>query len=364
MRITSMDIFPITLELKNPIPMSSGVIRTCNNVVVRLTTDEGAVGWGEGVEAPSLTGHRQTDIVTHLKTLEELVVGQDPRQINRLWGAIIRAFPVASTALAAVDIALHDLVGKIYGVPANAIIGGVVRERVPALTLVGSGNTDADIDKLGALVDDGFSWFKLKLGMAPAADEWRTVERAVELVGPLGAVCADANGAWPEGDAVRFLRGLEGVPLRFLEQPVAAGEDAVLLRVADESPVPICADESAGSLGAVAGFAGTSVSGVSVKLIKHGGMTGVMRAGSICSTGGLEVNLAGKVIESSISAAANLHCAAALDAIEYGCSPANRGLVMDVTGEPLGVVKGEFAVPTGDGLGVEVDEELMGRLAT
>ena len=101
---------------------------------------------------------------------------------------------------------------------------------------------------------------------------------------------------------------------------------------------------------------------MSLKLIKHGGMTGVMRGAAICATAGLGVNLAGKVIESSVSAAANLHCAAAMDAVDFGCSPANQGVVQDVTETPITATNGHFDVPKGPGLGIEVDEGMVRRL--
>lgn len=364
MKITSMEVFPIRIALTDPIPMSSGVISSTGNVLVKLAADDGNVGWGEGVEAPSLTGHRQADIVGHLRSLEALVLGADPRRVNELWARIHATLPEASTALGAIDIAIHDLVGKSYGVPAHALIGGMTRERVPALTLVGSGDTDADLAKLESLLEAGFGWFKIKLGIGPAEVERRTLEKAVELAGPESMLCADANGAWGEGYAESFLQSLAGLPLRFLEQPVAGADRLGLLRLAKVSPVPLCADESATTLGAIMDFAGTAIGGVSVKLIKHGGITGVMRAGGICSVAGLEINLAGKVIESSVSAAANLHCAAALHRIDYGCSPANRGLVLDVTEDPIRPESGEFAVPSSPGLGVQVDETMVARLSS
>jgi muconate cycloisomerase len=114
----------------------------------------------------------------------------------------------------------------------------------------------------------------------------------------------------------------------------------------------------------VAGFSGTAIGGVSLKLIKHGGMTGVMRGAAMCAVTGLGVNLAGKVIETSISAAANLHCAAAMDRVDYGCSPANQNVIQDVTESPVTVTHGSFEVPTGPGLGVEVDEDMVQSLLT
>lgn len=356
--ITAMDVFPVRLTLKDPIPMASGVIASTGNVLVRLRSDEGMVGWGEGVEAPALTGQRQRDIVTDLEAIRHLVVGSDAAGIGSIWAAIKGARPSASTALGAIDIALHDLVGRARGVPAHVLIGGAVRDRVPSLTLVGSGDGRADLARLEQRRAQGFTWFKIKLGMAAPDVEWATVASAVDVAGPDGVVCGDANEAWEEAEALRFLDGLTpGV--RFVEQPVSRDDPASLLRVAEKSPVPICADESAGSIEAVRGFAGTSLGGVSLKLIKHGGITGVMRGADICAEAGLAVNLAGKVIESSISAAANLHCAAAMERIDYGCSPANQGVVLDVSETPIAVESGSFPVPTASGLGVEVDEGLV-----
>lgn len=356
MRIDSMEIFPITMELATPIPMANGHVGATGNVVVKLTSEDGIVGWGEGVEAPALTFHRQADIVNDLEDLRDMVVGADGEDIVGVFERLETRAPAASTARGALDIALHDLVGRHRGVPVHELIGGANRDSIPALTLVGSGDADADAAKLTERAEAGFSWFKVKLGMATAAVEWGTMRVAIDLAGPEGVVCGDANEAWDETTASEFLAGLEGMAVRFVEQPVSRDDPNVLLRVADRSPVAICADESAGSLADVAALAGTSIGGVSLKLIKHGGITGVMRGATICEQGGLQVNLAGKVIESSISAAANLHCAAAMAKVSYGCSPANQGVVADVTETPVLVENGVFRVPGGPGLGIEVDE--------
>lgn len=359
MRLEKVEVHPITMTLRTPIPMSSGVIESTGNVLVKLVTDEGLVGWGEGVEAPALTHQRQRDIVADLEALTPLLIGADPMRRMSLWNAMTGLVPGATTAIGAVDIALHDLAGRALGVPASQLLGGTVRDVVPALTLVGSGDPSADTDKLAARHDEGYRWFKIKLGMADAESELATMAKAAETVGDEGVVCGDVNEAWDEQTAADFLRQVDGDRVRFIEQPVPRDDREALLRLAASSPVALCADESAGSLAAVAGFAGTGVGGVSLKLIKHGGMTGVMRGAAICAGSGLGINLAGKVIESSVSAAANLHCAAAMDRVDYGCSPANQGVVQDVTQSPITVDHGTFTVPTGPGLGVEVDEDMV-----
>lgn len=361
-RVVSLEVFPIRMSLASPIPMSSGVIESTGNVVVKLVTAEGVTGWGEGVEAPALTGRRQADIMAEVETLRPIVMGADPARRNRLWAEMMRHAPESGTAIAAIDIAMHDVAARALGVPVNRLLGGPVRDRVPALTLLGSGDTETDLARLELKLDQGYSWFKIKLGLGEMGVELATMASAVATVGRDGVVCGDANEAWNEPEAARFLQQLpDGV--RFIEQPVSRHEEGALERLAGSARVRLCADESADSLGALARMAGGPLGGASLKLIKHGGITGVMRGAAICSAGDLEVNLAGKVVESSISAAANLHCAAAMDRIEYGCSPANQGVVLDVTEEPLSPDNGEFLVPTGPGLGIEVDESRLRALA-
>ena len=148
MRIEALEIHPITMTLRTPIPMSNGVIESTGNVLVKLVTDEGATGWGEGVEAPSLTHQSQADIVTDLEMLTPLVVGSGPMRRNEIWRRLTQAHPSAATAIGAIDIALHDLGGKVLDVPASQLLGGAVRDRVPALTLVGSGDPSGDAEKL------------------------------------------------------------------------------------------------------------------------------------------------------------------------------------------------------------------------
>jgi muconate cycloisomerase len=363
-RIQSIEIHPITMTLRNPIPMASGVIASTGNVLMKLVSDEGLTGWGEGVEAPALTHQRQEDIVADLEALTPLLIGADPMQRTALWNVMTAAAPEASTAIGAIDVALHDLIGRALGIPAYQLLGGQVRNVVPALTLVGSGDPVADTAKLADLHDDGYQWFKIKLGMADADSELATLAKAAETVGGDGVVCGDVNEAWDVETAAAFLSRVDGERVRFIEQPVPREDRGALLRLASDSPVALCADESAGSLAAVAGFTGTAIGGVSLKLIKHGGMTGVMRGAAICAASGLGINLAGKVIESSISAAANLHCAAAMDRVDYGCSPANQNVVQDVTESPVTVTQGSFDVPTGPGLGIEVNDEMVRSLLT
>jgi L-alanine-DL-glutamate epimerase-like enolase superfamily enzyme len=341
--------------------MASGTIEHTDNVLVRITSDDGVSGWGEGVEAPAVTGDTQADVLAGIEMVRPHLLGLDPMERSDIW-RLMRDMGCSTTTVAAIDIALHDLCGKALGVPAHELLGGRRRRRIPALTLLGSGDPDADIAEMERRLSLGFTQFKFKLALGVPDAEVETLRRAAATVGDNGMVCGDANGGWTEEVAAMVLDQLAGSGVAFIEQPVSPNPPDAMARLAASSPVPLCADESAGGLDDLVLLAAAGMGGVSLKLIKHGGMTGVMCGAVICEQLGLAINLAGKVAETAVAAGANLHCAAAIGRTAYGCSPANQGLVGDITAHPPSAPDGWFDVPDGPGLGIEVDDALVDRL--
>ncbi len=355
MRITGIEAIPITVPLAKPVVMSHITVAQSHNVLVAVSTSDGITGWGEGVEATDLTGDTQQSIKAAVEFLGAQLVGEDPLRRTALWWAMRKKIYGNETAIGAIDMALYDIAGKAFGVPVCDLLGGAVRTSVPALTMVGSGNPSADVAAAVAKHQAGYRWFKVKLGIGTIEDELESMRLIRDALPADCVLSGDANQAWNEPEAVRFLRGLEGLDVRFIEQPVPRGDHSSLVRIAASSPVPVCADQSVNSLDDVGAFGRTGVAGVSLKLVKLGGITGVMRGAALCEWLGLEVNLAGKIAESSVAAAANIHCAAAMRSINFGCSPGNQGISGDVTSVPLAAEGGEYAVPTAAGLGVGVD---------
>ena len=355
MKIASVEAIPITVPLTKPIVMSHITVERSNNVLVRITTDDGLEGWGEGVEATDLTGETQDSIKAGVEFIAPRLIDRDPLRRTELWWAMGKMIYGNETAIGAIDMALYDLAGKAFGVPVHALIGGKMRDTVPALTVVGSGNPDADVPAAMAKYDAGFRWIKVKLGIGELEDELKTVRGIRNALPPDAVVCGDANQGWTEPQSHRFLGALEGIDIQFIEQPIPQGDHEAMIRIARSSPVPVCADQSVHSLNDIMAFGRSGVAGVSLKLVKLGGITGVMRGAALCESMGLSINLAGKIAESSVAATANVHCAAAMKAIDFGCSPANQGLSQDVTSNPLTVSDGVFAVPTEPGLGVVPD---------
>lgn len=361
MRIASVETFPISVPLAKPIAMSHVTIGATDNVLVKITSDDGTVGWGEATPAMDVTGENQGRIIAAVEELGERIVGRDAMDRTGIWLDLTRTVYGNTSAIGAIDIALHDLAGRALGVPVHELIGGAHRRRIPALTLMGSGRTSADLDVFEQRYSAGYRWFKLKLGIGTPDVEATTL---LGMAGEYGdtVVTADTNGGWDEHTSLRFLAQLAGSAVRFVEQPVLS--TAALVRLAERSPVAICADESARSLDTLVTLGQTAIAGVSLKLIKHGGITGVMRGAALCDQLGLAINIAGKIAESSVAAAANLHCAAAVSDTTFGCSPGNQTISADVTESAPVFEDGVFVVPDGPGLGVDVDETLVKALAT
>lgn len=356
MKITSVEAFEIRVPLSKPIVMSHITIHQSDNVLVRVTTDDGLVGWGEGVEATDLTGETQQSIKAALEFLGPRLVGEDPMRRTALWWAMKKMIYANETAIGAIDMALYDIAGKALDVPVAQLLGGMARSKVPALTLLGSGKPDADIATATEKYEAGYRWFKVKLGIGDAVDELRTMQGIRAALPPDAVVAGDANQGWSEPEAVRFLRELGDLDIRYIEQPITQGDKAAMIRVAHASPIPICADQSVHTLDDIISFGRTGVAGVAMKLVKLGGITGIMRGAALCESLGLAINLSGKIAESSVAAAANVHCAAAMRAVDFGCSPGNQGLSGDVTKTPLSIVDGSYDVPGAPGLGIDVDE--------
>jgi L-alanine-DL-glutamate epimerase-like enolase superfamily enzyme len=362
MRIAKVESFPISLTLARPVKMSNATIAKSHNVLVKITTDEGLFGWGEGVSAPQLTGQNQKLILASIARLTPFVLGEDPIDVASIWRKLSNLEPVNQTAIGALDIALHDIAGKALGLPICKVLNNHAAREIAALTLLGTGDATADLKEAQQRYARGVRWFKLKLGLADAESEIETLAAMADALGDDAVISGDVNGGWSETEAVRTLKKLDRLRIRFIEQPVSSENPRALARVAAQAPIAICADESVQCLDDIRRLATTAVAGASLKLVKLGGITGVMQAARLCESLGLHINLAGKVAESSIAAAANVHAAAALPVPFFGVSPANQGIEQDVSPEPLELVGGKFYAPQRPGLGIFVDERLMASL--
>ena len=365
MKIKRIEPIAVSLPMVKPLKMSFEEVTSAENVLVRLETDDGTVGWGGAGAAPTMTGETVASMAAAIRYLAPKLEGMpldDIAAVMTRAGNYLYGNPSAKSVI---EIALHDALARSKGVPVHELLGAKRRERVAILRMVGTGKgTAADIADAKRARAEGHVAFKIKVGVADPQDDAARTRAVCEALDGDGCllICADANQGWTPDQAVAYVRRVADTALAFFEQPVAAHDIEGMAQVARASRVPIGCDEGLHSLEDLrrhheAGAAG----GFSLKTIKLGGMKAVMDAGLLCETLGMKVNLASKMAETGICTAALLHLAAALPALDWGVGLSSQYLVEDILSTPLSFAGGHVQVPIGPGLGIEVDEAKVRR---
>ena len=294
--------------------------------------------------------------------LGPLLIGADAWARPAL-AARLRAALIGNTgAHSAVEMALLDLAGRAANVPLIDLIGGAMRASVAPMWLLGNKTTDDDIAEARAREAAGFHFFKLKVGVKPLDAEIAGTRAVRATLGPAAPLCADANCGFTLEAAQRYLDGVRDADLVFLEQPLAPADLKGFAALARVSPVPLGVDEGIHSLADIEAHARGGAGGVSLKLIKLGGIGPAIAAANLSRRLGLKVNAAAKIAESSIANAALVHLACAIPASDWGVSLTHFYLAEDLVKLPLAISAGTVALPTVPGLGVEVDESAVERI--
>jgi L-alanine-DL-glutamate epimerase-like enolase superfamily enzyme len=363
MKIRRIEPIAVRIPMKKPVVMAGIEITVAENVLLRLEADNGVVGWGEAASAPTMTGETVESMLAAIVYLAPALVGRAAEDIAGLMAALDARMYGNHGAKAAVEIALHDLVGRATGRPAYALLGGKKRGRMPLLGVIGTGDLASDLQQAQSHKAQGYAAFKIKVGIeAPLRDAKRT--RAIcEALGAGSLISADANQGYSVEQAVQYVQALAGSRLDFLEQPVRGDDIDGMARVAAAAGnIAIGADEGLHSLADISLHCDRGAArGASLKTIKLSGMRGVLAAGRLCDSLGMKVNVAAKTGESSIASAAAMHVAAALPQIAWGLTLTHYGLADDLTASPIPVANGNVEISDQPGLGIDVDEERVRR---
>ena len=348
--------------------LSSLSVTAQSYVIVELRLENGVEGIGE---AATLGGPRWSE-----ESVESIKSTIDAYLAPALIGAPADRFEAARTrmdaaakrnnaAKAAIESALFDAVGKTLGISAVQFIGGAVRESMPVLWTLASGDPTQEIEeaekKLAARLHDTF---KVKIGaQSPDADLAR-LRRLASALADRASLIVDANQAWDETTALRCLPVLAELGVRLVEQPLPAWNLAGMARLRARSTVPLMADECVFSTHDMLDVARTGAADVvSLKLVKHGGLLATRDVAAVAEAAGIGL-YGGCLLESSIGAAAHLQVFAGLRHLAWGCEHFGpQILVDDLVEEPLRFADFRIHVPTRPGLGVTLDHDKLRRYA-
>ncbi len=369
MKITKVEVFPIGMPYAKPYEQATGVTKMARRVVIRLYTDEGVVGLGEASTLlPNRTGESAQVIAVVISNLfAPLLIGENPLDIQHVMQKLRKAsmdkygFLYSKTAI---DMALHDIAGKVYGVPVVALLGGVVRTSIGVSRSVPLASPGEVADAAEKLVEAGYKMITIKAGLDPAMDLQR-VKAVRHAVGEGFPIEVDANQGYRADVAVRWLSKMEEYDIENVEQPCPWWDIAGMAEVARALRCAVTADESVLCAAEAMNFVRhQAADAFTIKVAKCGGFLQAKRIAAIADAAGLSCNM-GSEHPAGVGTAAMAHFWAStpeiIDSVGYG-SPLER-FADDIVKDPIEFKDGVVHLPTGPGLGVELDERKLAKHA-
>ncbi|MGD2245706.1 MAG: dipeptide epimerase [Candidatus Aminicenantes bacterium] len=353
MKITRIEAWSLNMHLKEPYTIANETINSTSNVFLRVETDRGITGYGCAAPDLQITGETPESV---LKAVDEvmfpLLKGSDPVRLAMLLERLQPNLETQPSAMAAVDMALHDILGKFSGLPLWKLLGGF-RDRIKTSVTIGILPEHETITRAKDFVAQGFRCLKIKGGIDVEADIARILQ-VREAVGKRIELRFDANQGFSEEGAIKFYQGTRRANLELIEQPTPRGKPDLLGRVTSNVNIPIMADESLMTLRDAFRLARKDlVDMVNVKLMKVGGISVALQINSVARSAGLEV-MVGCMDEAALCIAAGLHFALARPNVVYADLDGHLDLVNDPSEGAVILRNGTLFPTTKPGLGFDL----------
>ena len=355
MRIEAAELQSFRLRLRAPLATARGPLAFREGVLLSLRNADGCIGYGEATPLPAFGTESLDAARRSLEVSSALLEGADLGEPEELLGWIDRRCSPTSTARAAIDSALHDLVAQDAGQSVASWLaakqGGSARPTVTVSSLLVSQSPSALALEARHAVEIGFGTLKLKVGVGPMSSDLERVAAVRNAVGPAPRIRADANGAWSPDQARGRLEALACLDLEFVEQPVAAGDVAGLARVRRDASVPVAADESACSEAELRGVLDAEAADlVILKPSAVGGISRARAAVELARAAGVGV-VPTSFLDGAVAVLAALHLASSLPGHLPACGLATSALLENDLAPPPVPEDGRLRVPLEPGLG-------------
>jgi len=366
LRITGLGVDVVRWPLKMKRRHGVGDIEeSMPGAIVKIATNAGIVGWGEASPWSVFTGTAEANASGIHHYLRPLLVGADPLRVSSLMRQIDKTLVGHTEGKAAIEMALLDIAGKRLGAPVAQLLGGYYRSHVPLSVSIANPDFAEDLAFAKRLVAQGVNIFKVKTGFSTHQEDLRRLERLRSDLPASVDLRVDYNQGLDPWDAIRLLRDVEAFRPTFIEQPVKRDQRAAMAAIARAIDTPIMADESVFSPAeAIDMVRGEIADLVSIKIMKSGGIARAREIAAIAEAAGITA-YGGTMFEGGLAIAAGLHMVAATPNIALGAEFYTSTWVMgvEILKTPIVIEKGSTRVPTGPGLGVEVDEDSVRRIS-
>jgi len=367
MKITSMEVLPLLIPYRNAYETANGVQQHGNKVLVKLHTDEGLIGIGETCHInPYYTGeHIETIAITLARYFRPHIVGKDPFLIDELLRTPRKFTNTEYShqfAVAALDNALYDLLGKILGVPVYTLLGGLSRSTMRVARSIPAMSPDEMAKAAVRLKDEGYALITFKGGFGPKVDLER-LAAVREAVGPDFPLEVDFNQAYLPDVAIPLIRKMQRFGIEAVEQPGPWWDIEGMAEVRQAIDVSVIAHESVFVPMDVMKIARRRAADViCLTLARCAGFRSGQKMIAIAEAAGMGVSIASEHPAGPGTAAIRHFVAAnpqVQEPIGYG-SPSER-FEGDILTQELTIKDGIVEVPTGVGLGVELDDAAVER---
>ena len=352
MRISQVEAWSVSMPLAEPYTIAYETVQTTTNVFLRLETNGNVAGFGCAAPDEHVTGETPESVLRSLiDAVEPSIKGSDPLRPTMLIERLKSQLRTQPSVLAAVDMALFDILGKTGNLPVWKLLGGF-RDRLRTSITIGILNEKETVECARACVEQGFKCLKLKGGIDVLSDIERVL-KVRDVVGDRIELRFDANQGFSMEETLMFVEQTRRARLELIEQPTPRGKPDLLKRVTSGVPIPVMADESLMTLRDAFRIAHRGLADmVNVKLMKVGGISEALQINSVARSAGLEV-MVGCMDEAALAIAAGLHFALARPNVAYADLDGHLGLIRDPTKGAVSLRNGTLFPSQGPGLGIE-----------
>jgi len=364
-KIVAMDVWHCQCPVKSRRDHGIGsVLDRIDVVIVRLTSESGLQGYGEASPWPVFNGTAEASLAAFDRYFKPHVLGARVVDHAAIMQVASRVVVDCNDAKAALETALLDLVGKQLGVSVSTLLGGAVRSSIPLSCSIANPDFKADIALAEELREHGVNIVKFKAGTHGHAHDVMRIEYFQKHF-PEFSLRVDYNQGLLPNEAIRCVRDIDAMTVDFIEQPVAARHWDFMTAIRVSIDTPLLADESVFTPSDMVRAVREKIcDGVSVKIMKSGGLKAAQCIAGIAEAAGLSA-YGGDMFETGLAHLAGTHMVAATPAIQLGCEfyQARFYLEEDLLIEPFPILDGEVVVPVSPGLGVDVDLDKVRRMS-
>ena len=314
--ITSVEVIKLNIPYKEPFVISLGVIENATNIVIKINTNSDLTGVGECAPFVFIVGETQETVYEISKQVGKLLIGKDPFAIEDRLLEINKAVKGNYTMKSAFDMALYDLLAKKANLPLYKLLGGSNSREVYTDMTISIGEPEKMANDAKRFKEEGFPAIKIKLGTTTKLDVAR-IKAIREAVGNDYPIRIDANQGWDTVTAIKTLQELSEYNIEHCEEPIAHWNNRELVKVRENSPISIMADESLfdhhdafrlASMGACDYF--------NIKFSKSGGINNALKIVAIAEASGIKCQV-GCMSESRFALTALMHLVAARNNIVH-----------------------------------------------